>query len=902
MANTLRIKRRATGLAGAPSSLENAELAFNEVDNTLYYGKGTGGAGGTATSVIAIAGDGAYVALAGNQTVAGTKTFTDLITGSISGNAGTATALATSRTISITGDATGSASFNGTANATISTTLATVNSNVGTFGGSTQVPSITVDAKGRITSVTTSTIATSFGIAGTTGTDTVNGGETLSILGSGPVTTAVTNNTVTVSVADATTTTKGVASFATADFTVTSGAVSISNVNLGTQTTGNYASAVVAGGGITVTGTAGEGTSFTVAHTDTSSVGNLTSDNSAGTVLQDIAFTFDTYGHVTGATAGTVNLDDRYYTESEADTRFVNTSGDTMTGFLTLHADPTDAMHATTKQYVDMAVQGLDPKQSVKAATTADIATLSGTLTIDGVALAAGDRVLVKNQTTTSQNGIYVVAAGAWTRAADANSWDELVGAFVFVEQGATNADNGFLCTVDSGGTLGTTAVVFVQFSGAGQIVAGAGLTKSGNQLDIGTASATRIVVNADNIDLATVGTAGTYRSVTTDAYGRVTAGTNPTTLSGYGITDAQPLDADLTAIAALAGTSGLLRKTAANTWSLDTTTYLTGNQSITISGDASGTGTTAISLTLANSGVTAGTYRSVTVDAKGRVTAGTNPTTLAGYGITDALSASTTSTQDGYFGNIHLYDDSTPSHYLAVTNSANLTAARTLSINVNDADRGISLSGNLTVSAAATVSGTNTGDQTITLTGDVTGTGTGSFATTLANSGVTAGTYRSVTVDVKGRVTAGTNPTTLAGYGITDAQPLDSELTAIAGLTSAADRLPYFTGSGTAALATFTTFGRSLVDDADAAAARTTLGLVIGTNVQAYDADLAAIAALAVTDGNFIVGNGTTWVVESGATARTSLGLGTIATQNANSVAITGGTIDNVTFDMGTF
>ena len=202
---------------------------------------------------------------------------------------------------------------------------------------------------------------------------------------------------------------------------------------------------------------------------------------------------------------------------------------------------------------------------------------------------------------------------------------------------------------------------------------------------------------------------------------------------------------------------------------SVDSSTYITGNQSITLSGDATGSGTTAITVTLANSGVTAGTYRSVTVDAKGRVTGGTNPTTLSGYGITDALSNSTTSTQSGYFGDIFLFDDSTPSHYLAITNSANLTAARTLSINVNDADRTISLSGNLTVSAAATVSGTNTGDQTITLTGDVTGSGTGSFATTLANSGVTAGTYNNVTVNAKGLVTGGSNVSYLTSYTETD-------------------------------------------------------------------------------------------------------------------------------------
>ena len=130
-----------------------------------------------------------------------------------------------------------------------------------------------------------------------------------------------------------------------------------------------------------------------------------------------------------------------------------------------------------------------------------------------------------------------------------------------------------------------------------------------------------------------------------------------PTTLAGYGITDAVASsiigaangvagldatgkvpaaqlpsyvdDADLTAIAALAGTSGFLKKTAANTWALDTSTFLTANQTITLSGDATGSGTTAITVTLANSGVTAGTYNSVTVNAKGLVTAASNVAVL---------------------------------------------------------------------------------------------------------------------------------------------------------------------------------------------------------------------------------------------------------------------------------
>lgn len=147
-------------------------------------------------------------------------------------------------------------------------------------------------------------------------------------------------------------------------------------------------------------------------------------------------------------------------------------------------ADPTAAQDAATKAYVDSIAQGLDVKYSCRAATTANI-TLSGTQTVDGVALVANDRCLVKNQSTAANNGIYVVAAGAWTRATDFDAWAEIPGGFTFIEEGTTNAESGWVCTSDQGGTLNTTAINFAQFSGAGQITAGNGLTKSGNTISV---------------------------------------------------------------------------------------------------------------------------------------------------------------------------------------------------------------------------------------------------------------------------------------------------------------------------------------------------------------------------------------------------------------------------------
>jgi hypothetical protein len=179
---------------------------------------------------------------------------------------------------------------------------------------------------------------------------------------------------------------------------------------------------------------------------------------------------------------------------------------------------PIATTDAANKQYVDGVAQGLDAKQSVHAATTGNIANLAtGTpLTLDGIALVVNDRVLVKDQTTMSQNGIYTVQTvgsgsnGTWVRATDLDTWAEFPGAFVFVEQGSNQAETGWVCTADQGGTLGTTAITWTQFSSMGSVNAGNGLTQVGQTINVVTDGSLTAAA-----DLLSVNYAGTGSAVT---------------------------------------------------------------------------------------------------------------------------------------------------------------------------------------------------------------------------------------------------------------------------------------------------------------------------------------------------------------------------------------------------
>ena len=168
---------------------------------------------------------------------------------------------------------------------------------------------------------------------------------------------------------------------------------------------------------------------------------------------------------------------------------------------------PTFSTDAVTKDYADNLSAGLSWKDAVRAATTANI-TLSAPQTVDGVSVIAGDRVLVKNQTTPGQNGIYLVAAGAWTRATDADTSDELVGATVFIAEGTVHADQAWTMTTNAPITVNTTGLVWVQFGAGTAYIAGAGLTQTGGTFDVVALNGS-IVVAADSVAVGYAGSGG---------------------------------------------------------------------------------------------------------------------------------------------------------------------------------------------------------------------------------------------------------------------------------------------------------------------------------------------------------------------------------------------------------
>ena len=261
-------------------------------------------------------------------------------------------------------------------------------------------------------------------------------------------------------------------------------------------------------------------------------------------------------------------------------------------------ATPTADGDAASKSYVDGVSQGLDIKDSCVAATTGNI-TISTALnngdTLDGVSLSTNDRVLVKDQSTASENGIYIVGSSP-ARADDLAAGADAAGMFTFVEQGTVNADNGFVCTSNKGSAVvGTNNLAFAQFSGAGQITAGDGLDKSANTLSVDLKSNGGIVIESTEmaVDLSASSITGTL-AVGDGGTGATSASAARTALGLVIGTDVEPQSDKLTELATMGQTTAnaLADLSEAEVQILDGATVTTAELNI-IDGNTSATSTT---------------------------------------------------------------------------------------------------------------------------------------------------------------------------------------------------------------------------------------------------------------------------------------------------------------------
>jgi len=376
----------------------------------------------------------------------------------------------------------------------------------------------------------------------------------------------------------------------------------------------------------------------------------------------------------------------------------------------TISTTPSNSTDIANKAYVDTVAQGLDTKASVVAGTTANI-TLSGAQTIDGIAVVATDRVLVKNQTAPADNGIYIASATAWSRAPDMDTWAEVPGAYVFVETGTTLADTGWVCTSDAGGTIGVTAITWAQFSGAGSGVSS--ITFGSTGLTPSTATNGAITV------------AGTL-AVTNGGTGQTTAGAAFNALSPITTTGDLIIGTGVNTASRLAiGANGYLLSSNGTTASWQpapaggVTTFSAGTTGLTPSTATSGAVTLAGTLAVANggTGLTAGT--------SGGILAYTATGTLA----SSALLAANALMVGGGAG-------VAPS---TVTTGTGVVTA--LGVNVGSAGAFVTFDGALGTPSSGTVTNL-TGTASININGTVgaTTTNTGAF-TTVAATTVTATT-----------------------------------------------------------------------------------------------------------------------------------------------------------------
>src|SRR5210317_563768 len=476
MATVIQIKR--SSAATAPSTLKLGELAYTYGTGTqansgdrLFIGEGGVDGNGDANNISIIGGQYFTDML---DHVAGTLTGSSALTADanlaidqvIVGNSATV-----GGTVKLNEGTNNGTNFIGlkAPNVVTTTTTFTLPDGDGTAG-----QFLKTDGSGNLDFATVNQF---IDLAGDTGTDTYNTAETLTFAGGSGMNTVVTDNNVEIQATALTNSNL-------------SGSAGITNANLANPT-------------ITL------GSSTLTLGATTTDIAGLTS-----LVVDDITIN----GQTIQTTASNLDIN---LTPHGTGTVIVPSGYEDRAGFTT--------NSLANKAYVDQVAQGLDTKPSVRAATTADLsatysngssgvgATLTagsnGAIVIDGVSLSVDDRVLVKDQSTAAQNGIYRVTtqgdgstAFVLTRATPEDQPEELTGgAFVFVEEGTANANNGYVFTHTGAPTFGTTSLDVAQFSGAGQINAGAALSKTGNQLDVEVDDSS-IEVNADALRVKALG------------------------------------------------------------------------------------------------------------------------------------------------------------------------------------------------------------------------------------------------------------------------------------------------------------------------------------------------------------------------------------------------------------
>jgi hypothetical protein len=499
---------RIQGLTNAPSAPVNGQIYFNTTDNVMYYYNGLSSPNGP------------WMPMSGS-----TELVQDVIGSSIVGGVGLT---------STYGDPAGTTTID------LDNTTVTA----GNYGSTTKIPTFTVDAQGRLTAAGEADLATQLDL----GADNAHGGYKLDLLtdsikfvgGEGIDTDYEQSgdlHIITVSGEDATSSNKGIASFDSTDFTVTSG-----NVALNVEKIEDIAGNLISGG-----------TGIDVTYTDGS--GNLSVDIDSTVTTNDGVQTLTNKKLDSGTSLG-ANLD---------------AAGKLITNL----ASPINAGDAVNKAYVDEVAQGLIARPSVVAATTENLdatyingtSGVGATLTansngafpqIDGasVTTVSGQRgVLVKSQTNKAQNGRYNLTTqgdseNPWvlTRCGLCDSATEIPGSYIFVSDGDVNANTGWVLAVDSPSTfiVGTDNIDVYQFSGAGTYLAGAGLTLSGNTFSvdvtpatgnaslINTGGATEVKLNTnDGLEVTSSGIGINNGSgITFDPVGAVTLDT----ANGYGV------------------------------------------------------------------------------------------------------------------------------------------------------------------------------------------------------------------------------------------------------------------------------------------------------------------------------------------------------------------------------